>query len=120
MDRARSISIWDCADTVCTIRISHALSAISLVQHDGEIATIFATIRQIMAPPETTTKKIDFKIEVWFATYGTRKARSWEPGFQPSPLIMTIVSDSYDLTFDIFINRTKNIFTALYNSLCSS
>ena len=83
MDRAQSISIWDCADNVCTIGISHTLSAISILQHDGEIATIFATIRQIMAPPETTIMKIDFRIEEWFATYGTRKKRSWKMFLKP-------------------------------------
>ena len=91
-----------------------------LQDYDEQKQAIFEAIRQLMAPPDSPSKKIGFKIEEWFATYGTRKERSWEPGFEPSPLIMTIVSNSYDLTFDLFINRTKNIFTALYNSLCSS
>jgi hypothetical protein len=32
-----------------------------IVQHDGEIATIFEAIRQLMAPPETRRKNIGFK-----------------------------------------------------------
>lgn len=47
-----------------------------IAQHDNEIANIFEAIRQLMAPPETTTKKIGFKIEECFAIYGTRKKRS--------------------------------------------
>jgi len=31
-------------------------------QHDGEIATIFEAIHQLMAPPETSRKKIGFKV----------------------------------------------------------
>jgi hypothetical protein len=33
-----------------------------IVQHDGEIATIFEAIQQLMAPPATHTKKIGFKV----------------------------------------------------------
>jgi hypothetical protein len=32
-----------------------------IVQHDGEIATIFEAIRQLMATPETRRKNIGFK-----------------------------------------------------------
>ena len=31
-------------------------------QHDGEIATIFEAIHQLMTPPETSRKKIGFKV----------------------------------------------------------
>lgn len=34
-----------------------------LQDHDEQIQVIFEAIRQLMPPPETTTKKIDFKIE---------------------------------------------------------
>jgi hypothetical protein len=41
----------------------HKLDALEqkIVQHDGEIATIFEAIRQLMAPPATRRKKIGFR-----------------------------------------------------------
>ncbi len=43
---------------------SHKLNAFEqkIVQHDAEIAAIFAAIRQLMAPPETARKRIGFKV----------------------------------------------------------
>jgi hypothetical protein len=44
--------------------LAHKLDALEqkIAQHDGEIATIFEAIRQLMAPSATRRKKIGFKI----------------------------------------------------------
>jgi hypothetical protein len=45
--------------------LAHKLDALEqkIIQHDGEIATIFEAIRQLMAPPDTSRKKIGFKVD---------------------------------------------------------
>jgi len=40
-----------------------------IAQHDGEISTIFETIRQLMAPPEPSVKEIGFKLKEPRAAY---------------------------------------------------
>jgi hypothetical protein len=45
--------------------LAHKLDALEqkIVQHDGEIATIFEAIHQLMVPPDSPPKKIGFKIK---------------------------------------------------------
>ena len=57
--------------------LAHKLNELErkITQHDGEIATIFEAIRQLMAPPESTRKKIGFKLKEQRAAYSTKKKR---------------------------------------------
>ncbi len=47
-----------------------------ITKHDGDIATIFQAIRQLMAPPESTRKKIGFKLKEQKAAYRSNKKRN--------------------------------------------
>ena len=40
--------------------------------HDSNIKTLFATVRQLMAPPEPKKRKIGFLVEEKAARYGKR------------------------------------------------
>ena len=55
--------------------LAHKLDELErkIAQHDGEIATIFEAIRQLMAPPERTRKKIGFTLKEQRGAYSTKK-----------------------------------------------
>ena len=57
--------------------LAHKLDELErkISQHDGEIATIFEAIRQLMVPPERPRKKIGFTLKEQKGAYSTKKKR---------------------------------------------
>jgi hypothetical protein len=58
--------------------LAHKLNELErkITQHDGEIATIFEAIRQLMVPPERPRRKIGFTLKEQKAAYRTKKKRN--------------------------------------------
>ena len=58
--------------------LAHKLNELErkITQHDGEIATIFEAIRQLMAPPERPRKKIGFTLKEQRGANSTKKKRN--------------------------------------------
>ena len=58
--------------------LAHKLNELErkITQHDGEIATIFEAIRQLMAPPERPRRKIGFTLKEQRGAYSTKKKRN--------------------------------------------